>query len=61
MDKREEADIVDILHFWEMDESVPEQLGPYLAVAADEIAGLRAENEYLHGIIDNAAPHHAYD
>ena len=52
--KRKEADIVDILRYWEGHDAVPEELSQYLAVAADEIAGLRAENDYLKKEMDAA-------
>lgn len=51
-----EADIVDILRFWDGRDDVPEDLNPYLSAAADEIAGLREENAYYRKLLDDAEP-----
>ena len=49
-------DIVNVLRFWEGRDDVPEDLSQYLSQAADEIAGLRAENEHYRKILDEAEP-----
>jgi hypothetical protein len=51
-----DLDIVDILRFWEGRDDVPEDLSPYLSIAADEIAGLREENKYYRKLLDEADP-----
>ena len=53
---RQEADIVDILRHWEGHDDVPEELWGYLAAAADEIDGLRAENDQLRKDLNAIGP-----
>lgn len=51
-----EPDIVKVLDFWQGRDDVPEDLQFYLSCAADEIRGLRSENEYLQKIVNDLEP-----
>lgn len=49
-------DIVEILDFWQGRDDVPEDLSLHLSIAADEIRGLRSENEYYRKLLDDLEP-----
>lgn len=49
-------DIVEILDFWQGRDDTPLDLQVYLSIAADEIRGLRSENEYYRKLLDEAEP-----
>jgi hypothetical protein len=51
-----DPDIVKMLEYWEGRDDVPEELNQVLSAAADEIRGLRAENDYYRKQLDEAEP-----